>query len=73
MNPILIAQVREISTLGKLIVDFAPVYFPPGDLDEKINFFEISIKPGSNDLPFEKLEFFWEMLEFDESTGEMII
>lgn len=73
INPILIAQIREISTLGKLIVDFAPGYSPPGDLEEKSNFLEISIKPGSIDTPSDKLEFIWEMVEFDESTGEMII
>ena len=69
----MIAQIVEITTLGKLILEFRERFKPPGELDETSNFMELSIRPGPYEIPAEKFEFVWELEDFDEATGIMLI
>ena len=74
-NPALIAQITDVSTLGLMTVLFGEGFYPPANhtLEMISQYIEIAVAPHSEITDPSKLEFVWELIEYDNSTGIMLI
>ena len=58
-----------------MTVQYGDGFYPPQEdsLERVSENMQLSIRPSSLEADLEKFEFVWEIIEFDESTGQMLI